>query len=198
MYTSQPPRGLYYIDNIIPDENELVSNLNSDITWTHIKNNTGRVVKQYGFEYDYINRQISKPLPDKFPDYINNLSDILTNQCRQLNLISESDPTFEFNQCIVNKYACGEGISAHTDLISFGSIIGCFTIGSGASLVFKNKKTDEIFQLYTKPASCYIMSGESRYTWTHEMPSRKFDLVENDKIKRGERISITFRHVTNK
>lgn len=46
-------------------------------------------------------------------------------------------------------------------------------------------------ELYVQKDSLYIMSGESRYSWTHEMPTRKND---NDK-PRSRRVSITFRMV---
>jgi hypothetical protein len=39
------------------------------------------------------------------------------------------------------------------------------------------------------------MSGASRYIWTHEMSSRKCDMVEGKKIVRGRRVSVTFRCV---
>ena len=43
-----------------------------------------------------------------------------------------------FNQCIVNNYLSGQGISQHTDIKSYGDIIGCFTLGGGATMTFKN------------------------------------------------------------
>jgi len=39
------------------------------------------------------------------------------------------------------------------------------------------------------------MSGDARYVWTHSMPSRKYDIVDDEKITRGRRISLTFRNV---
>jgi alkylated DNA repair dioxygenase AlkB len=110
--------------------------------------------------------------------------------CLQENLI---DPSHEFNQCIINKYEPGQGINKHIDIKAYGPVIGCFTFGSGAVMTFRRK--DEVHHLYVKPNSLYIMSGESRLLWTHEMPSRKSDMVEGKKIPRGLRISVTFRHV---
>ena len=54
---------------------------------------------------------------------------------------------------------------------------------------------DEIYELYVKPQSLYIMSGDSRYEWKHSMTGKKYDIIEDKKIKRGRRISITFRNV---
>jgi len=39
------------------------------------------------------------------------------------------------------------------------------------------------------------MSGKSRYIWSHEIPLRKTDIINNIKINRNRRISITFRNV---
>jgi len=60
-------------------------------------------------------------------------------------------------------------------------------------MVFKNG--EEKKEIYVKPNSLYIMSDDARYVWTHEMPSRKSDLVDNNKIKRDRRVSLTFRNV---
>jgi alkylated DNA repair dioxygenase AlkB len=50
-------------------------------------------------------------------------------------------------------------------------------------------------EIYVKPNSLYIMSGDSRYVWSHSMPVKKSDVVNGIKIKRDRRISITFRNV---
>lgn len=50
-----------------------------------------------------------------------------------------------------------------------------------------------------KSRSLLIMSGESRFDWTHGIIPRKFDVINTvdgpDVICRGTRISITFRRV---
>ena len=68
-----------------------------------------------------------------------------------------------------------------------------FTLGHGANLHFS--KGDAHMDLYTEPNSLYIMSGEARYSWKHEMKKLKYDVVNGKKVKRGERISVTFRSV---
>ena len=100
---------------------------------------------------------------------------------------------YNFNQCLINNYEPGQGISKHIDLITFGGVIGCFTFGSGSVMTFR--RNNEVFNIYVRPNSLYIMSGESRYIWTHEMPSRKSDVVEGKKLLRNRRVSVTFRHV---
>ena len=42
-------------------------------------------------------------------------------------------------------------------------------------MTFKNK--DKTHDLYVKPNSLYIMSGDSRYLWTHEMMPKNMILL---------------------
>lgn len=87
------------------------------------------------------------------------------------------DDNYSFNQCIVNNYEAGQGISKRTDVSSYGDVIGCYTFGSGATMVFK--KYTEKYELYVEPNSLYIMSGDARYKWTHEMLGKHSDMVLN-------------------
>jgi len=111
--------------------------------------------------------------------------------CKDIGILPKN---YEFNQIIVNNYESGQGISAHTDVKEYGEIIGCYTIGSGGTMRF-TRKDGNLYDLYVHPNSLYIMSGESRYEWKHEMASKKSDVVDGVKIPRGRRVSITFRCV---
>jgi alkylated DNA repair dioxygenase AlkB len=181
--------GLFYIENINEDTTELVSQLDK-CKWVPLTNSANsRLVQHYGFKYNYVTYRINEPC-ESFPQFLMKYRDLLHNICLQLNIIDEK---YSFNQCIVNNYTTGQGISAHIDVKKYGGVIGCFTIGSGATMVFENDK--EKHEVYVKPDSLYIMSGDSRYIWKHSMISRKFDIVDNIKIERGRRISLTFRNV---
>ena len=60
-----------------------------------------------------------------------------------------------------------------------------------------NKKyvlNDETVKIYVKPNSLYIMSGEARYNWYHQMLNVKTDTVRGKKIDRKTRISLTFKY----
>ena len=89
-----------------------------------------------------------------------------------------------------------QGINRHTDHNAYGAIIGCFTLGSGATMIFRDGQDKQ--ELYVEPDSLYIMTGDARYKWTHEMPARKSDMVDGTKHIRGRRVSVTFRHVSEK
>ena len=99
----------------------------------------------------------------------------------------------QFDQLIINKYLPGQGIAPHIDKPSqFGPYIACVTLGSGVEIQF-SKTGEETIPIYVEPNSLYIMSGDARYTWKHGIASRKSDLVSDQKIARGTRISLTFR-----
>jgi len=178
------PKGLLYFKDAIDEKNDLVSFIDSLDKWKTLSDSkNSRKVQHYGYLYDYKSGKTTTkadPIPEEFLSLI----DSLKKKCK-----TES----EFNQVIVNNYETGQGISAHTDVKEYGPIIGCYTIGSGATMRFT--RGDEKYDIYVEPNSLYIMSGESRYEWKHEMLARKSDVVGEKKIQRGRRISITFRCV---
>lgn len=49
--------------------------------------------------------------------------------------------------------------------------------------------------VYLPQRSLLILSGESRYFWSHGISPRKFDKIDGALIPRGRRVSLTFRHV---
>ena len=180
------PSGLFYYEKEIDEKKEknLIDFLdeNDGVKWKSLSDSkNSRKVQHYGYKYNYKTGNVKEkgdPIPDEFNF-----------------LISDLNKKFgkKFNQVIVNNYEEGQGISAHTDVKEYGDIIGCYTIGSGATMRFS--KGEKKIDLYVKSRSLYVMTGESRYDWKHEMISRKSDLVEGVKIKRGRRISITFRYI---
>ena len=183
--------GLYYIEDVFEDDAKTTINELDKLNWKPVVKN-GRMTQHYGYEYSYSTYKINK-ISESLPEFLKKYRDLLKDLCTELGLV---DKKYEFNQCIVNNYYPGEGISPHTDLKTFGGVIGCFTIGSGAVMQFTNGVEAEE-ELYVVPNSLYIMSGEARYVWKHSMPSRKNDIVHGKKVARSRRISITFRMVNN-
>ncbi len=195
--------GLYYIEDVIRDNNiskEIIDKLDK-LKWIPLSSSpNSRKVQHYGYKYNYHTYDITEKCND-FPIFISKLANKLTKICLQLKLIDEN---YKFNQCIINNYNSGQGISSHIDVKSYGNVIGCITIGSGTTIKFTND--DEKFEKYVKSNSLYIMSNDSRYKWKHCIDSKKFDIVNNVDIPKGppmalprnRRISITFRNVPEK
>ena len=140
-----------------------------------------RQVIHFGYSYDYTGKSITNPAPP-----------IPTILKRLLSLV-DCD-TSDFNQVILNRYMPGQGINAHTDNISYGDVIVVFSIGSGIEMEFTRNGFDP-FKIYIEQRSIYIMSGESRYLWKHQIRPRKNDTVAGQKVPRGTRWSITYRKV---
>ena len=188
-------KGLSYIPDIISDEfaAELVQFLDKR-PWSKVsKSDTGRLVQQFGFRYAYSGSKKFEEI-EPFPEIIQKLQKIVL-EFLQKKKIAEIPA---MNQCIINNYVPGQGISAHIDLPDFGPVVACFTICSGTEISFSQEFENEEYtaEKYVDAGSLYIMSGPVRYLWKHAIKSRKSDMVEGSKKLRGRRISITFRTVT--
>jgi len=155
----------------------------------------GRHVQHYGFVYDYKTGVINNPAVAFIP-IITKLADLLSHVCHTSGVMlpdNQKDVGYIFNQCIVNNYLPGQGISEHIDNLAYGGIIGCFTLGNGANMRFR--LADTVHDVYVAPNTLYIMSGDARYKWTHQMPNAKFDNISGFKTPRKRRVSVTFRYV---
>jgi len=192
-HSSSSPVGLDYYPNLIDDDlsNRLTDFLQSEQFNKELfpvtKLRTGeispksRMVAQYGYRYDYTSgstNQKTTPIPQLLLELRN---------------LIKVDDSIDFDQCIINRYLPGQGIGGHFDRLTYGPVIACFTLGSGAEMEFINE--GESYKLYTEANLLYIMSCEARYKWLHLMRSRKSDPGHG---KRGIRWSITYRSVTSK
>jgi hypothetical protein len=115
----------------------------------------GRMVLQYGQQYDYSKRRLGDMRPD-FPEEISALFQLIPErfQCK-------------WQQAIINRYLPGESISSHTDHSCFGPVIACFSFGSTAILQFSNPV--KTVDLIVEPLSLYVMAGPSRESFKHCM-----------------------------
>jgi len=100
------------------------------------------------------------------------------------------------DQVIVNEYEPGQGIAPHIDCEPcFEDTIISLSLGSDAVMEFQHSKTKGKIPLLLKRRSLVILKSESRYNWLHSIPARKTDTIDNHKIQRENRISLTFRKV---
>lgn len=148
-----------------------------------------RLVQFYGYKYDYKFHNIYNKCVG-IPEFLMPQKNLLTHICLNLGIINNN---YIFNQCIVNNYYPGQGISKHIDIEKYGDVIGCFSLNSNGTMIFK--KGNNKVNLLVKPNSLYIMSGDSRYKWLHKLFPKKNDVIDNIKVKRERRISVTFRNV---
>ncbi len=176
-------KGLNYLPNAISEEKE--KELLEFINNQPYDNTLKRQTQQYGYKYNYINTQTvnkTQPIPDILLKLIDDLK--LEN----------------INQIIINKYEPGEGISAHIDSKIFGDKVIGLSLQSGIIMEFtplNNYLKTEPTNLYLEPRSLFTMESDARYNYTHCIKNKKIDIINGKKIKRGIRISITFRTFIN-
>ena len=115
-----------------------------------------------------------------------------------------------FQQLTVNQYLPGQGIAPHIDTEScIGPIIPVINLGSGITMILEKRRsnndsdnnndsstTNRIKKHVWLPRrSLLILSGESRYLYSHGIAPRVNDKVSGTLIPRQIRLSLTFRQV---
>ena len=180
------PKGLSVTLDVITqkEEQEIIDYLDSKI-WVHVNpsNPKSRRVQQFGYGYAYTSKKL---IPG---DPIDGPIGILAERIKLGGLM---DPV----QCIVNEYLQTQGIAAHIDNKNFGGAVVGISICDDGVLTFRKDK--EVIEVFLPRRSMMVMSGESRYIWTHEMKSTKSYFVDSLKVVKPttyRRISLTFREL---
>ncbi|KAJ7320144.1 hypothetical protein JRQ81_019655 [Phrynocephalus forsythii] len=203
------PPGLNIIEDLVSPEEE--RQLLESIDWAEDevlpstqKSLKHRRVKHFGYEFQYDNNNIDRdrPLPGGLPDIFNTFLE----KCLNMGYIKNKP-----DQLTVNQYEPGQGIPPHIDTHSaFEDEITSLSLGAEIVMDFKHPDGQTLAVMLPQ-RSLLVMSGESRYLWTHGITPRKFDVVqasEGQRVgtvtadigdltlnKRGTRTSFTFRKV---
>jgi alkylated DNA repair protein alkB family protein 8 len=178
-------------DYINADYANKISDFLTETTTSDLKK---RKVKHYGYEFRYGTNDcdVGQPLADRMPSVVQGL----IQKMLQDRLI-----TAEPDQLTVNFYEPGSGIAPHVDNPNaFDEFIVSLSLLSSTMMEFRNKKSKQLVKLYLALNSLLVMGGDSRYKWSHSIPERKHDLLQNANSNylvkpRGKRISLTFRKV---
>lgn len=118
------------------------------------------------------------------------------------------------DQVTVNEYIAGKGISAHIDThASFQDGVCSLSLGSdcvmdfqtacgelgGSSTTPRDESTpspqSSLYSIHIPRRSLLVLRGEARFAWSHAIPSRKTDLIDEAVSFRATRLSITVRCV---
>ncbi|WCK13419.1 alpha-ketoglutarate-dependent dioxygenase AlkB [Agrobacterium tumefaciens] len=100
------------------------------------------------------------------------------------------------DQVIANEYLPGQGISAHVDCVPcFDDTIVSISLLSTCEMVFRELRGPDIRSVVLQPCSVVLLGDAGRYDWSHEIPSRKSDVVNGLRPARRRRVSLTFRKV---
>jgi len=117
---------------------------------------------------------------------------------------------YQLNQLTINDYPPGSGIGSHVDTHSaFEDGIASLSLGSSSVMVFirqngtildKGFTPEKVVKaLFLPRRSLVMMTGESRYLWSHGIPFRKEDEDEaGETQERDRRISLTYRTTRGK
>ncbi|KAF6021374.1 ALKBH8 [Bugula neritina] len=155
--------------------NGLASNSSSEM-----KN---RQVRHYGYEFKYTTNNVDpeEPLDDSIPELCKQLCD---------RLIADGHMIEQPDQLTVNRYEPGQGIPPHVDTHSaFTDVIVSVSLGSQVVMSFSNN--DDTRQVLLPRRSVLIMSGASRYGWSHGIVPRKIDVIQD--ADRG--LTLSYRQV---
>lgn len=131
-----------------------------------------RLVVCYGYEYGERTRGLTPTLA--IPEYLRDVC----GRCADAVGLKRND----LPQAIVTTYPPGAGIRGHVDAPVFGDPVIGLSLGGPAWMVFRRK--GERFRIRVEPGSLYVMAGESRWFWAHEV-----------RPVRAARISVTLRRV---
>lgn len=176
--------GLIYQDDFlsVEDEKLLMSEIDNAIWDANLK----RRVQHYGYIYDYKKKNINQDVKiEKLPDWLLLL---------EIKIKTNFNIQNSFDQVIINEYEPGQGISNHIDCIPcFEDVIVSISLLS--SCVMQFSRGDEQQEMFLKPRSILLLSGEARYNWKHGIKAIKNDKWLNTLIPRTRRISITFRKI---
>ncbi|GAA5979296.1 hypothetical protein JCM10908_002870 [Rhodotorula pacifica] len=120
-------------------------------------------------------------------------------------------------QAIFNCYHPGQGISPHVDLPDrYGDAVVGLSLLSSTVMEFRRlplahssaqtrtggrgDRFPDAYAVRLRPGDVYVLSGDARWNWTHGIPYREEDLVEDEKgrpmrVRRGLRFSVTLRRM---
>jgi len=147
-----------------------------------------RRTQQFGYEYNYTsvdNKENRLKYIGVIPQWLKTLTQ---------RLYDEKILPWIADQIIINEYEPGQGISPHVDHItSFEGVVASISLLSGVIMNFTSLESKEQVPVYLERRSIVVLSGDSRYIWTHGIDKRTYDMFKGTRKNRGRRISITLR-----
>ncbi|XP_068612791.1 alkylated DNA repair protein alkB homolog 8 [Brachionichthys hirsutus] len=169
------PDGLVLVEEFVSPEEEAL--LLAAIDWSPADDDVTaqkalkhRRVKHYGFEFRYDNNNVDKdkPLPASIPpECLPVLKRCVLN--KHISVVPD--------QLTVNQYESGQGIPPHVDTHSaFEDTIMSLSLGAPSVMEFRHPD-GRLVPAVLPGRSLLVMTGESRYLWTHGITPRKFDVV---------------------
>lgn len=191
------PEGLVILNDFVTEKEEIellnIMKIDQDAVDSNLKH---RRVKHFGYEflYEVNNVNPQQKLDRKIPSECSFLWDRLQKECDCLNLSLDWQ---EPDQLTVNSYAPGQGIPSHVDTHS-AFLDPIISLSLEGDIVMDFRRGLDRRSVLIKRRSLLIMTGESRYDWTHGITPRMMDVVMTTSgnlstQRRTKRTSLTFR-----
>uniref|UniRef100_A0A146LKU3 tRNA (carboxymethyluridine(34)-5-O)-methyltransferase n=1 Tax=Lygus hesperus TaxID=30085 RepID=A0A146LKU3_LYGHE len=188
------PPGCRIVENFVNEEEEIeLFECVKDSLLDGGEDLKQRKVAHFGYEFLYGKNNIDKdkPLSRGLPQACNMIKDRMVKNGYDLKWMPD--------QLTVNHYLPGQGIPPHIDTHSaFEDPILSLSLLSDSVMEFRRE--NKHWSVCLPRRSLLVMSGESRYAWTHGISSRKSDILEDkdgclSTKERGTRVSFTFRRI---
>lgn len=191
------PGGLLLLPNFVNEAEEAallqaVSDEGTGITNTEdtLKH---RHVKHFGYEFLYGTNNVDPEQPLEQP--IPAACDFLWKRLGSSEIPEFATP----DQMTVNAYAPGQGIPPHVDTHS--AFVGpILSLSLQSDVVMDFRRNNELVHVMLPRRSLLVMSGESRYDWTHGIKPKHIDVIPTTSGSlttqvRSKRTSLTFRRL---
>lgn len=181
---SEEVPGLLYLSDFLTEgqEEALLEKIDSG-DWSHILR---RRVQHFGWQYDYRARKIDMSMRlGPLPEWASTLAERLKAKGLMPHVA---------DQVIVNEYVGKQGIGKHTDCVPcFRDGVAMISLLESWEMIFRRVKSTRVrIPKLLARGSVAVLTGEARYKWSHEIPTR---LTEPGGQRRNRRVSITFRKI---
>ncbi len=108
-------------------------------------------------------------------------------------LLADGITATPFDRMLVNEYLPGQGIALHRDYAPFGRTVASLSLLSPCVMDLRHRQTGRRERLLLLPRSLLVLSDAARYDWEHGIAPRKHDAWRGLPVRRGRRLSVTFR-----
>jgi alkylated DNA repair protein alkB family protein 8 len=98
---------------------------------------------------------------------------------------------------IINQYTPGQGINPHVDKTHcFDGVVGSVGLGSSCIMQFRHAEAPfECIDVWFPRRTAVVLTGDSRYAWTHGIAPNTEDYWHGAMYRRKTRVSVTWRRV---
>lgn len=167
------------------DEQALLALVDRDDGAHWLNTVKARQVQHFGYEFSYETRRCDETQP------LEPMPPAMAKLTAQIPTSIMDTP----DQITVNEYKPGQGIAAHIDTHSaFTNAIASLSLDNEIVMEFRHPD-GRLESVLCQPRSLLVMTGASRYEWTHAIPPRLFDVIDGERVDRKRRVSITFRKI---